>query len=169
MVNAWRWLIRAVRCSPNAWLIVAGVCLIVLPPLFAAHAHFAAFTLQDHHGWLRAFLMIRTAIIGSSWFWFGYAAEAAIGAALILGGLAKFATPKVGKTETMRGMRESEKRPVWPWIVDLVIGFPVLYVLLFGPACWIAGDNEQGQSAVALPSSAKIPIRALYIPPGALA
>jgi hypothetical protein len=69
----------------------------------------------------------------------------------------------------MRGMSDSKKRPVWPWMVGLVTGFPVLCVLLFGPAGWIAGDNEQGQSAVALPSSAKIPIRALYIPPGALA
>jgi hypothetical protein len=30
-----------------------------------------------------------------------------------------------------------EGKPVWPWIVALLIGLPVLYVVSFGPACWI--------------------------------
>jgi len=34
-------------------------------------------------------------------------------------------------------MSEPEKRAVWPWIVALVVGVPVLYVASFGPACWI--------------------------------
>jgi hypothetical protein len=29
------------------------------------------------------------------------------------------------------------KRPLWPYIVALLIGLPVLYVASFGPACWI--------------------------------
>ena len=28
-----------------------------------------------------------------------------------------------------------ERRPLWPWIVALLIGLPVLYVASFGPAC----------------------------------
>jgi hypothetical protein len=107
MVSAWRWLIRAVRRSPNAWLIVTGVYLIVLPPLFAAHADVAAFTLQDRRGWLSVFLTLWMAIIGSSWFWFGYAVAAATGAALILAGLAKFATPKVGTPGDDRATRDT--------------------------------------------------------------
>ena len=30
-----------------------------------------------------------------------------------------------------------DRKPVWPWIVVLLIGLPVLYVALFGPACWL--------------------------------
>jgi hypothetical protein len=32
----------------------------------------------------------------------------------------------------------AERNPVWPWIVVLLIGLPVLYVVAFGPACWLA-------------------------------
>lgn len=28
-----------------------------------------------------------------------------------------------------------ERKPLWPWIVALLIGLPVLYVASFGPAC----------------------------------
>jgi hypothetical protein len=35
------------------------------------------------------------------------------------------------------GMDE-ERKPVWPWIVALLIGLPVSYVAAFGPACWTA-------------------------------
>ncbi len=31
-----------------------------------------------------------------------------------------------------------DRRPLWPWIVALLIGLPVLYVASFGPACWLA-------------------------------
>jgi hypothetical protein len=30
-----------------------------------------------------------------------------------------------------------ERKAVWPWIVALLIGLPVLYVASFGPACWL--------------------------------
>jgi len=33
-------------------------------------------------------------------------------------------------------MSDERKRPIWPWIAALMIGLPVLYVALFGPACW---------------------------------
>src|SRR5262245_7401247 len=39
-------------------------------------------------------------------------------------------------------MSEPKKSPVWPWIVALLIGLPVLYVASFGPACWIASRSE---------------------------
>jgi hypothetical protein len=31
-----------------------------------------------------------------------------------------------------------ERKPVWPWIVAVLIGLPVLYVGLLGPAFWLA-------------------------------
>ncbi len=34
-------------------------------------------------------------------------------------------------------MSDDRKKSVWPWIVALVIGLPVLYVASFGPACWL--------------------------------
>ena len=33
---------------------------------------------------------------------------------------------------------DKERSPVWPWIVALLVGLPVLYVASFGPACWLA-------------------------------
>lgn len=30
-----------------------------------------------------------------------------------------------------------ERKPFWPWIVALLIGLPALYVVSFGPACWV--------------------------------
>ena len=36
-------------------------------------------------------------------------------------------------------MSDDRKKPIWPWITALLIGLPVLYVALFGPACWICG------------------------------
>ena len=32
-------------------------------------------------------------------------------------------------------MSDNRKKPLWPWIVALLIGLPVLYVASFGPAC----------------------------------
>src|SRR5262245_20955652 len=34
-----------------------------------------------------------------------------------------------------------ERKPLWPWIVALLIGLPVLYVASFGPACWMADKD----------------------------
>jgi hypothetical protein len=34
-------------------------------------------------------------------------------------------------------MTEDRQKPVWAWIVALLIGLPVLYVASFGPACWL--------------------------------
>src|SRR5262245_22794311 len=34
-----------------------------------------------------------------------------------------------------------DRKPVWPWIVALLIGLPLLYVASFGPACWLE-DRE---------------------------
>jgi hypothetical protein len=30
-----------------------------------------------------------------------------------------------------------DRKPVWPWIVALLMGLPVVYVLSIGPAWWI--------------------------------
>jgi hypothetical protein len=38
-------------------------------------------------------------------------------------------------------MRDDRNKPVWPWIVVLLIGLPMLYVVSFGPACWIADSG----------------------------
>ena len=45
-------------------------------------------------------------------------------------------------------MSEYGNRRIWPWIMALLIGLPVLYVASFGPACWIAGDNEFAISSI---------------------
>jgi len=37
-----------------------------------------------------------------------------------------------------------ERKPVWPWIVALLIGLPVMYVASFGPACWFAATTGVG-------------------------
>ena len=39
-------------------------------------------------------------------------------------------------------MSDDRKKPLWPWIVALLIGLPVLYVASFGPACWICQSGE---------------------------
>jgi hypothetical protein len=31
-----------------------------------------------------------------------------------------------------------EHRSVWPWVIALLIGLPMLYIASFGPACWLA-------------------------------
>ncbi len=45
-------------------------------------------------------------------------------------------------------MSEDHKRRVWSWTVGLLIGLPVLYVLCFGPACWIATRVVQVRGVV---------------------
>src|SRR5262245_55848704 len=34
-------------------------------------------------------------------------------------------------------MTDDPKKPLWPWIVALLIGLPAMYVASFGPACWL--------------------------------
>src|SRR5262245_48081878 len=41
-------------------------------------------------------------------------------------------------------MSDDRKKSVWPWIVALLIGLPVLYVASFGPACWITSHANVG-------------------------
>jgi len=41
-----------------------------------------------------------------------------------------------------------ERKPLWPWIVALLIGLPVLYVASFGPACWITSHADSGKSLI---------------------
>ena len=43
-----------------------------------------------------------------------------------------------------------DRRPLWPWIVALLIGLPVLYVASFGPVCWLSsrtGNQHSGTVA----------------------
>ncbi len=39
-------------------------------------------------------------------------------------------------------IEERKKAGLWPWIVTLLIGLPVLYVASFGPACWILSRRD---------------------------
>jgi hypothetical protein len=39
-------------------------------------------------------------------------------------------------------MSEERKNPVWPWVVSLLVGLPVLYVASFGPACWLVDTGR---------------------------
>src|SRR5262245_27716278 len=36
---------------------------------------------------------------------------------------------------------ERKKIGIWPWIVALLIGLPVLYVANYGPYCWLLSRN----------------------------
>ncbi len=38
-------------------------------------------------------------------------------------------------------MSEDRKKPLWPWIVTLLIGLPVLYALSVGPVFSITGHE----------------------------
>jgi hypothetical protein len=42
-------------------------------------------------------------------------------------------------------MSDDRKKPLWPCIVALLIGLPVLYVVSFGPACWIMSRTRDQQ------------------------
>jgi hypothetical protein len=47
------------------------------------------------------------------------------------------------------GPNESDrKQPLWPWIVALLIGLPVLYAASFGPACWLCSHGSVPRSGV---------------------
>ena len=50
-----------------------------------------------------------------------------------------------------------ERKPLWPWIVALLIGLPVLYVGSFGPVCWL---NERGVLKAAAVSAIYSPVLA---------
>jgi len=39
-------------------------------------------------------------------------------------------------------MSDDRKTPLWPWIMALLMWLPVLYVLSFGPACWIVSRTK---------------------------
>jgi hypothetical protein len=43
---------------------------------------------------------------------------------------------------------ERKKSGAWPWIVALLIVLPVLYVLSFGPACWLASKSGEAYSDI---------------------
>ncbi len=45
-------------------------------------------------------------------------------------------------------MTDDRKKPLWPWIVALVIGLPVLYVASFGPACWVSSRMNSGAGMI---------------------
>ncbi len=46
------------------------------------------------------------------------------------------------------GMSDDRKKHLWPWIVALLIGLPVLYVASFGPACWISSRFNIGRKVL---------------------
>jgi hypothetical protein len=43
---------------------------------------------------------------------------------------------------------ERKKSGLWPCIMALLIGLPVLYVASFGPACWITSRMNVGSSTI---------------------
>ena len=45
-------------------------------------------------------------------------------------------------------MTDDRKTPVWPWIVALLIGLPVLYVASIGPSFWIHQRTRTGGRAI---------------------
>ena len=55
------------------------------------------------------------------------------------------------------------RKPLWPWIVALMIGLPILYVASFAPACWLTSQVLVGGEPE--PNRAMI----IYFPLGALA
>ena len=53
-------------------------------------------------------------------------------------------------------MPDDRKKPLWPWVVALLIGLTVLYVALFGPACW--GHSRSASSIWEMTDSIYQPI-----------
>ena len=39
-------------------------------------------------------------------------------------------------------MSHERKKPIWQWIVLVLIGLPVLYVASFGPLCWMKSRSK---------------------------
>jgi hypothetical protein len=59
-------------------------------------------------------------------------------------------------------MSDERKSLLWPWIVAVCIGVPLLYVASFGPACWITSRwNLPGRWLVVVyrPMTAVIELR----------
>jgi hypothetical protein len=46
-------------------------------------------------------------------------------------------------------MSEEREKPVWPWLVAVLIWLPVLYVASFGPACWLVDRDWSYASTTA--------------------
>ncbi len=61
-------------------------------------------------------------------------------------------------------MSDDRKKPVWPWIVALLIGLPVLYVASFGPACWSMQVKTSWMPTIAVVYSPVIRIAATAPP-----
>ena len=59
--------------------------------------------------------------------------------------LPEFQSPRVQSPHMSDNNR---KYSVWPWVVALLIGLPVLYVASIGPACWVTSRLRIGESAV---------------------
>jgi hypothetical protein len=47
-------------------------------------------------------------------------------------------------------MTDNHKKALWPWIVALLIGLPVLYVASFGPACWVVEQSALPRAEITL-------------------
>ena len=47
-------------------------------------------------------------------------------------------------------MVDDRKRPVWPWIVAVLTGLPVIYVASFGPAVWVMDSVGSGNITVSV-------------------
>src|SRR5262249_24332047 len=47
-------------------------------------------------------------------------------------------------------MSDERQKPVWPCIVILLIGLPVLYVGSWGPACWVSSRGNCGAATVSV-------------------
>jgi len=93
MVCLWRWLVDRVRKSPNAWAIVGGAYLIVLPPIFACFVTLADGGHSNRTLLARLVLSFWTSVIESSWFWLVYMAGTAFGMGMILVGLIRAFQP----------------------------------------------------------------------------
>jgi hypothetical protein len=45
-------------------------------------------------------------------------------------------------------VNDERKTQIWPWILGLLIGLPVLYVASIGPAFWIHQRTDTGGRAI---------------------
>src|SRR5262245_56952687 len=61
-------------------------------------------------------------------------------------------------------MSDDRKKALWPSIMALLIGLPVLYVASFGPACWYASHYVENHARPPKPW-----IGCVYFPLGQLA
>jgi hypothetical protein len=94
MASFWKWLTGRVHKSPNAWAIVGGVYLIVLPPIFACYVALAERDQSNQAILPRLFLAWWRMVLGSSWFWLAYTAVVAIGMGAIFVGMMRAFQPR---------------------------------------------------------------------------